>query len=287
MPPPRLLRAAALINPSAADVSGCDEEFMKKIAVCYKWVLSDADIRVNDATHKLDMEKCKPQISEYDRNGIECGVKVKEAAGAELVGLTCGTASAASAKDALSRGLDAVYHLDDAALAQADSGVTAKVLAGIVKAVGDVDVVICAEGSSDEYARQAGPRLAALLGWPSVSYVSKVTVNGDKFELERKMEEGAELVSVAAPVVLSVLPDVGEAPIPGVKQILGAKKKPANELKLDGLGLSAEAVKPLMTTKSILAPSTERKKIQLNSDGVSLDDAAAKLVQQLSADGIL
>lgn len=260
---------------------------MKKIAVCYKWVLSDADIRVNDKTHQLDMEKCKPQVSEYDRNGIECGVQVKAASGAELVGLTCGTASAASAKDALSRGLDAAYTLDDAVMANADSTTTSKVLAGMIKSLSDVDVVICAEGSSDEYARQVGPRLAAMLGWPSVSYVSKVTVNGDAFDVERKMEEGSEMVTVSAPVVLSVLPDVGEAPIPSVKQILGAKKKPATEMKLDGIGLSADAVKPLLTTETVLAPVTERKNIQLNPDGVSISDAAAKLVQQLSADGIL
>jgi len=161
------------------------------------------------------------------------------------------------------------------------------VLAGMIKSVGDVDVVICAEGSSDEYARQIGPRLAALLGWPSVSYVSKVAVNGDSFDVERKMEEGTEIVSVSAPVVLSVLPDVGEAPIPSVKQILGAKKKPANELNLAGIGLSADAVKPLTKVETVLAPVTERKSIHLNPDGVSLSDAAAKLVQQLSADGIL
>lgn len=268
-------------------VRGRNEESMKKIAVCYKWVLSDADIRVNDKTHQLDMEKCKPQISEYDRNGIECGVQIKAATNAEFVGVTCGTASAASAKDALSRGPDAVYHLDDAVMGEADSGTTSKVLAGMIKNIGDVDAVICAEGSSDEYARQIGPRLAALLGWPSVSYVSKVLVNGDAFDLERKMEEGTEMVSVPAPVVISVLPDVGEAPIPGVKQILGAKKKPANAVTLADIGLSADAVKPLLKTDTILAPVTERKNIHLNPDGVSIDAAAAKLVQQLSADGIL
>ena len=260
---------------------------MKKIAVCYKWVLSDADIRVNDKTHVLDMEKCKPQISEYDRNGIECGVQIKAASGAEFVGVSCGTSCAASAKDALSRGPDAVYTLDDAVMADADSSTTSKVLAGMIKAIGDVDVVICAEGSSDEYARQVGPRLAALLGWPSVSYVSKVTVNGDAFDVERKMEEGTEMVSVSAPVVLSVLPDVGEAPIPSVKQILGAKKKPANTMDLAAISLSADAVKPLMKVETVLAPVTERKSIHLNPDGVSISDAAAKLVQQLSADGIL
>lgn len=260
---------------------------MKKIAVCYKWVLSDADIRVNEKSRELDMERCKPQINEYDRNGLECGVQIKKAAGGELVGVTAGTAVAASAKDALSRGLDSVAYLEDPVMKDADSATTSKVLAGMVKQIGDVDAVICSEGSSDEYARQAGPRIAALLGWPSVSYVSRVTVSGDEFELERKMEEGTEVVRVAAPVVISVLPDVGEAPIPGVKDILGAKKKPAVAVSLADMGLSADAVQPQITAKSVLAPVTSRKNVHLNPDGVSIDEAASALVKQLAADGIL
>lgn len=261
---------------------------MKKIAVCYKWVLSDADIRVNDKTCALDMDKCKPQVNEYDRNGLEAGVQLKAAAGAaELIGVTAGAATEPSAKDALSRGPDVVYYLNDPVMAAADSTTTSKVLAGMIKSIGDVDVVICSEGSSDDYAQQTGPRLAALLGYPSISYVSKISVNGDTLELDRKMEEGTEVVSVTAPVVISVVPDVGEAPIPSVKQILGAKKKPAKALNLADIGLSADAVKPLINTTSILAPKTTRKAVNLNPDGVSIDQAAADLIKQLYADGVL
>lgn len=260
---------------------------MKKIAACYKWVLSDADIRVNEKTRELDMEKCKPQINEYDRNGMECAMQIKKATGRGLVGLTCGAASAASAKDALSRGLDAVYYLEDASLAQADKGATAKVLAAMVKAVGDVDVVVCSEGSSDDYAQQTGPRLAALLGWTSVSYVAKLAADGDSFALERKLEDGMECVRVSAPLVISVSPDVSEAPIPGVKDILSAKKKPANALTLDGIGISPETLKPCLDRVSILAPVNSRQKKCLNPDGVGIDQAAAALVKELFAAGIL
>ncbi len=260
---------------------------MKKIAVCYKWVLSDADIRVNEKSRELDMEKCKPQVNEYDRNGLETGVQMKAATNAELVGITCGTACEPSAKDALSRGPDSVYYLDDPVMASADSTTSSKVLAGMVKHLGDVDVVICSEGSSDQYAQQTGPRLAALLGYTSVSYVSKVTVNGDTLALERKMEEGTECLTVKTPVVISIVPDICEAPIPSVKQILGAKKKPATALTLGGIGLSAEAVKPLFTINSVKAPVATRKAVCLNADGVSIEEAATKLVKQLSTDGIL
>jgi electron transfer flavoprotein beta subunit len=263
------------------------EGSMKKIAVCYKWVLSDADIRVNEKTRELDMEKCKPQVNDYDRNGLECGVQIKKATGRELVGITCGASVAASAKDALSRGLDAVYYVEDPALAETDKVGSAKVLAAAVKAIDGVDVVICSEGSSDDYAQQTGPRLAALLDMPSVSYVVKVGAGGDAFTLERKLEEGSEVVEVNAPVVITVSPEVGDAPIPGVKDIIGAKKKPANALTLAGIGISPDAVKPRATRVSVLAPATSRRKQVLNPEGVSLDQAAAALVKQLSADGIL
>lgn len=261
---------------------------MKKIAVCYKWVLNDADIRVNESTRNLDTEKSKPQINEYDRNGLETGVKLKAAAGAaELFGITCGADTEPSAKDALSRGPDVVYYLSDPALAEADSAATSKVLAGMVRSLGDVDVVICSECSSDQYAQQVGPRLAALLGYPSVSYVCAVSVNGDVLTLDRKLEEGTETVTVQGPVVISVSPDVCEAPIPSVKQILGAKKKPANPLTLSGIGLSAEAVKPLSKVESVKAPLTSRKAVDMAGGGESVAEAVAKLVKQLSTDGLL
>ncbi len=249
-------------------------------------VLNDADIRVNESTRKLDTDKSKPQVNEYDRNGLETGVKLKEASGVEFVGITCGTATEASTKDALSRGPDAVYYLDDAVMASADSTTTAKVLAGMIKKL-DADVVICSEGSSDQYAQQNGPRLAALLGCPSVSYVDAVSVDGDTLTLTRKLESGMETVTVKAPVVISVIPDVCEAPIPSVKQILGAKKKPATAMTLAEIGLSADQVKPLITVESVLAPISSRKAVNLTADGASIEAAAAELVKKLSAEGIL
>jgi electron transfer flavoprotein beta subunit len=260
---------------------------MKKVVVCYKWVLSDADIRVNEKTHELNMEKCKFQINEYDRNALACGVKIKKSTDCELVGVTAGASVAASAKDALSRGPDQLYYVEDASLAETDKNGSSKVLAAIVGKIGEVDAVVCSEGSSDDYAQQTGPRLAALLGWPSVSYVSGLAVSGDTFTLERKLEDGLEVVSITAPVVISVSPEVGEAPIPSVKDVLGAKKKAANAVSLGELGFSAEVLKPAAKCLSILAPATDRRKIHLNPEGTGLDAAAARLVKELSAAGIL
>lgn len=260
---------------------------MKKVVVCYKWLRDDADIRVNDKTRQLDFEKAKFKLNEYDRNSIEAGVQIKTAANCELVGVTCGVDVTASTKDALSRGLDSVSYLNAPVMADADSRATAKVLAAMIKSLGDVDVIVCSEGSSDEYAQQTSSRLAAMLGYTSVSFVNSIEVDGDTLKLSRKLDNGIELVEVKAPVVISVVPDVNDPPIPSVKQILGAKKKPSTEVKLDAIGLSDADLAPQLATVSVLAPVVERKNVRLNPDGVSLADAAAKLVKQLTADGVL
>ncbi len=259
---------------------------MKKIAVCYKWVLSGEDIRIEEKSRSLNFEKCKGQISEYDRVALEAGVHLKTASGAELVGLTCGVSGEASSKEALSRGPDAVYYLDSAALSEADSTVTARVLAAMLKHL-NVDIVICAEGSSDDYAQQTGPRIAALLGYPSISYVSKIDVMGETLKLERKLDEGTETVEMSGPLVISVVPDIGEAPIPSVKQILGAKKKPSHALTPEGIGLTMQALTPFLKVVSVKAPITSRKAVRMNPEGVGIEEAVAKLAKQLTADGAL
>jgi len=259
---------------------------MKKIVVCYKWLLDDADIRVSDATRQLDYQKAKYKLNEYDRNGIETGVQLKAATGAELVGITCGTVTVASARDALSRGLDSVTYLNAPVMAGADNRATARVLAAMIEKIGGVDLVICSEASSDELAQQTSARVAALLGYASVSYVTRVEATEVGVTLTRKLEDGLEHVAVTGPAVISVSPDF-TPPIPGVKQILGAKKKPAGSVDLADVGLSDADLAPQFTTESVLAPVVSRKALRMNPDGVSLEAAAANLIKQLAADGVL
>lgn len=260
---------------------------MKKVVVCFKWLLDVADIRVNESNGQLDLSKAKYMLNEYDRNAIEAGVSLKGATGCELIGVTCGSKTQAACKDALSRGLDSVMFFDNPVLDQADSGATAKVLAAAIKSIGDVDVVICSEGSSDEYAQQTSGRLASLLGYSSVSYVSGMEIDDPKLVLSRKLEGGIEQVEVTGPVVISVAPDVNEAPIPSVKQILGAKKKPANACALDTVGMCDGDCAPQLQTLKVVAPEVHRKLIRLNPDGTSLEEAASALVKRLMADCVL
>jgi electron transfer flavoprotein alpha/beta subunit len=68
-----------------------------------------------------------------------------------------------------------------------------------------------------------------------------------------------------------------------MKQILSAKKKPAEEITLVDLGFSADQLEaPVKVTK--VGPSIQdRKQIRMNADGGSIQEAVGKLVETLKA----
>lgn len=260
---------------------------MKKVVACYKWVVDEADIRVEGKERTLNYERAKYKISEYDRNALELGAQLSAEKGWEFIGVTCGPKVDPSLKDALSRGPASISYLNDDVLKDTDSTVTAKVLAGMIKNIGDVDLVICGEGSSDEYAQQVGPRLAALLGYACVTFVNKLEVTETGIKAERKLEDGVEVVEVSGPVVVTVLPDINKPRIPSLKQILAAKKKPTTQVTLTDISLDASQCISKLKTLNIAGTYMERKNIQINADGESIEEAAQKLIKQLNSEGSL
>jgi electron transfer flavoprotein beta subunit len=252
---------------------------MMKALVCYKWVPDEADIIVDQVSKTLNMDKVKSKVSEYDRNAIELGVSLSEKNGFNVESLTVGPKVKASATDVLARGIEKAYYVETEAL---ESSASAKVIAEAVKMIGDVDLIICGEGSGDQYSQQVGPRVAALLDYQLVTYVSSFAADGEVYTAERKLDDGVEVVKVKGPAVVTVLSDINTPRIPGMKQILSAKKKPSEEFQLAAL-VNAEQLNSGLTVKNIGPSIQDRKQIRINADGGSVTEAVAKLVQQLKA----
>lgn len=251
-----------------------------KALVCYKWVPDEADIVIDTETKSMKMDKVKQKISEYDRNAIELGVTLNEKNGFTIESITVGKNVKQSTKDVLARGIEKAYYVETETI---DSSASAKVIAEAVKSIGDVDLVICGEGSGDEYSQQVGPRVAALLDYQLVTYVSSFTENGGTFTAERKLEDGIEVVKTKGPTVVTVLSDINVPRIPGMKQILSAKKKPSEELSLTSLVKTEQLISGGVTVKNIGPSIQDRKQIRMNADGENVTEAVAKLVQQLRA----
>jgi electron transfer flavoprotein beta subunit len=259
---------------------------MSKIIVCYKWVKAEDDLRIDPATLNVDLSKAKGKISEYDRNAIEAARLAAESSGGETVALTYGAADAkASLKDAMSRGPKQACWVNDQSAEQADGFVTANVLAAAIRKIGDYSLIVCAEGAADTYAHQVGPRIGAMIDIPVISFVKEMKLEGNKLTAVRKLENSLETVEVELPALVTVLPEINAAPIPGLKAVLDAGKKPVTEFKIQDLELDNDDIRRKTEVSSFKGCSMSRKQIMF-TEGDSKERVNA-LVAALKKEGVL
>jgi electron transfer flavoprotein beta subunit len=256
---------------------------MSRIIACYKWVADEADMKINPDM-SVDLSKAKGKISDYDKNVIEAAVQMAKISGDLAVTLTFGSPKAKlSLKDALSRGPAEGFWVNSEMAEQADGAASAKVLAAAIDKIGDYKLIICGEGASDTFARQVGPSIAARLGIPCVSSAIKMELSGNEVKVSRKLEDGIEIVAAQLPAVVCILPEINRPPIPGLKAVLDAGKKPTREYKIEELGLLDSDLGARNETIEFKAYVMNRKNIVL--DGETAVDKVQALVGSLKKEG--
>ena len=206
------------------------------IVAAFKVVPDDQDIQVA-SDRSLDYSKAKNTVSAYDLNALEAAAQLAAAEpGSKVVAVSAGPASIDDSKlkkNVLARGVDELYLTADDACANLDANATVAALAELLSKVGAWDVVLCGDGSADNYAQQVDVQLAARLGVPVVNGATRIAAKGGALEVERTLEDVVETVEVPLPAVVSVAPDIAEPRIPGMKDILAAGKKPMNVAAAD------------------------------------------------------
>ncbi len=136
---------------------GEEELEMPNIVVCYKWVIDEADVRV-ESGGSLNLERAARKISEYDRNGIEATAQLHEQHGGDCVAVSLGGPGVQnSTKEALARGPERAVLAIDPAFENADTRITAHGLAAAIRQAGPFDLILCGEGSGNQYNQQVGP----------------------------------------------------------------------------------------------------------------------------------
>src|SRR3990172_9421037 len=123
---------------------------MLRVVACFKWVIDEADIKVDPASRGLILDRVSHKISAYDRNAVEEAMRLQEDHGASVAALTVAPASAKGClKAVLSRGPDEVFFANDPTFGDLDPGQTRLNLPTVIKLRIPSDLVICGEGSSD------------------------------------------------------------------------------------------------------------------------------------------
>jgi len=225
----------------------------------------------------LDRDATDAVLDEINERAVEEALQIKEREGGEVTVLTMGPDRATDAiRKALSMGADKAVHLSDEALAGSDAMATAKVLAAAIKtAIGTVegvDMVLAGNEASDGRGAAVPAMVADVLGWPAMTHVRELTVEGGAVTGRRETDDGVTVLTAELPVVVSVSEKINEPRYPSFKGIMAAKKKPVASLTLADVGVDAGEVGlanalTTVTSASPKPPKSAGEKVSDEGDG--------------------
>jgi electron transfer flavoprotein beta subunit len=197
--------------------------------------------KLSDSDNTLDRESADAVLDEINERAIEQALQFKEATGdAEVTVLCMGPERATEAiRKALSMGADKAIHVSDESLHGSDVLQTAKVLTKAVGTVESVDLVITGNEATDGVSGAVPAVLAEMLGFPQLTHLRSVELDGQTIKAKRETEDGLTDLEAALPAVISVGEKINEPRYPSFKGIMAAKKKPVETLGVADLGLDA------------------------------------------------
>ncbi len=123
---------------------------------------------------------------------------------------------------------------------------------------------------------------------PIITYVKKLSLDGDTVTVERNLEDSYETIRAKTPVLLTVTKELNEPRIPSLMAIMKASKKEVIIWKAADLNINTEKVGEsgsAIKIVSILAPKVERKKIVIK--GETTTETAEKLAKALIQEGVI
>lgn len=259
-----------------------------RVLVCFKSVYDDAAIRTN-SDKTLDYQAVPHIVSLYDLNAIEAAAQFveKDPEDRSLIALTVGDTKihdTTMRKNVAARGASEVYLVMDEALEDAETYQTAKTVAAAVEQIGDIDLIICGDGSADVYAHQMGIQLGEIMGIPNVNAVIDFDAEGDVIKVTRELDDEIEHIEVKTPCVLSVLSDMAQPRICQVKDIMTAGRKPVHELSLADLGIDLPSANYEIIETKVPAP-TPRKMVFFEADDEGIDEFIKQVHTYLTTEG--
>ncbi|NOY06844.1 MAG: electron transfer flavoprotein subunit beta/FixA family protein [Chlorobi bacterium] len=199
------------------------------IFVCISHVPdSTTKVRVGPSGKEIDEEGVTFILNPYDEYAVEAALQMKEKQGGEVTAVCVGNdAVKETIRKALAMGVDKGLLIK--AERSRDSF-------GIAHAIADTlrdrspDVIFCGKQSIDYDSSQVAGMLGELLGFPSVSAIVGLEVDGDgNITLERDIEGGQEISKTKLPAVLSTDKGLNEPRYPKLQGIMAAKRKPIEE----------------------------------------------------------
>ncbi len=208
-----------------------------RIVVPVKQVPDTNDVRIDASRGTLVREGIPSILNPDDRHALEEALRLRDAEGGEVIVITMGPPQADEVlREAMGMGADRAILLSDPCFAGADTLATAYTLSCALKHLGDFDLVFCGLQAIDGDTAQVGPQLAEFLDIPQVTYVRKVDLHEGRLVVERRIEQGVEVLECDLPALVTAISELNSPRYPRVSLILEAYDSEVEVWGADVLG---------------------------------------------------
>ena len=233
-----------------------------KILVPVKRVVDyNVKVRVKSDNSGVELDNVKMSMNPFDEIAVEEALRLKEKGVAtEVIAISIGVSQVQETiRNALAMG--------------ADSGIFVEVnetleplnIAKIISSIAtkeNIDLMILGKQAIDDDMNATSQMVAALLNWPQATFASKIEIDDKIAKVSREVDGGIENIQVTLPAVISTDLRLNEPRYASLPNIMKAKKKPINQIKVEELRID---IKQRLDILKVEEPSKRQSGIMLKT----------------------
>ena len=233
-----------------------------KILVPVKRVVDyNVKVRVKSDNSGVELDNVKMSMNPFDEIAVEEALRLKEKGFAtEVIAISIGVSQVQETiRNALAMGADSGIFVEVNETLEPLN--IAKIISSVAKKE-NVDLMILGKQAIDDDMNATSQMVAALLNWPQATFASKIEIVDKIVKVSREVDGGIENIEVKLPAVISTDLRLNEPRYASLPNIMKAKKKPINEIKIDELKIN---IKQRLDILKVEEPSKRQSGIMLKT----------------------
>lgn len=175
----------------------------------------------------LDRASMQTIINPDDMNAVEAALALKDELGCKVIAFTMGPPPAEGMlRELMAMGVDEGVLITAREFGGSDTYATSQIIAAAIDTYGvDADdIILAGRQAIDGDTAQVGPEIAEHLGYPQVTYSLEAELDGDLVKVKKETEEGAEIIGIQTPCVLTFTKPSWDPRYPTMKRKLAANR---------------------------------------------------------------
>ena len=233
-----------------------------KILVPVKRVVDyNVKVRVKSDNSGVELDNVKMSMNPFDEIAVEEALRLKEKGFAtEVIAISIGVSQVQETiRNALAMGADSGIFVEVNETLEPLN--IAKIISSVAKKE-NVDLMILGKQAIDDDMNATSQMVAALLNWPQATFARKIEIVDKMVKVSREVDGGIENIEVNLPAVISTDLRLNEPRYASLPNIMKAKKKPINEIKIDELKIN---IKQRLDILKVEEPSKRQSGIMLKT----------------------